>query len=145
MLKRRLNPFLLASTVLILSLLAGLSVLYQGQLDNVMTDKQDLTEEIAEMEEELVVLENEKSNLTRQLADVEDDRDRYIDLYESEEEQRQELQEDIGDLDDEIERLEGASSEVQDLNESLADICSLEYENFEDSYARSICENEGHR
>jgi len=36
-LKRRLNPFLLATTVLVLSLLAGLSVMYQGQLSDIYT------------------------------------------------------------------------------------------------------------
>lgn len=64
MLKRRLNPFLLASTVLVLSLLAGLAVTWQGQLSELVSEKKNLSTELEEKNSRIEKLEAEKSNLT---------------------------------------------------------------------------------
>lgn len=64
MLKRRLNPFLLASTVLVLSLLAGLAVTWQGQLSELVNEKKNLSTEIQDKNQKIDELQSEVSNLT---------------------------------------------------------------------------------
>ncbi len=124
MLKRRLNPFLLISTVLILSLLAGLSVLYQGQLDNVVSQKEDLSEELQEKNERIAELQQETTNLTMELEDTESELDRYVDLYESENERREELQQEVDFLEGELGQFSGGGT-VSEINQSLDMMCEL--------------------
>lgn len=53
LLKRRLNPFLLLTTVIGLSLLVGLSIIYQTQFDEVTSERQNLQEELNQVRENL--------------------------------------------------------------------------------------------
>lgn len=64
LLKRRLNPFLLISTVLVLSLLAGMSVLYQSQLNDLVSSNKDLKGTLEEKNSRIATLEGRVSNLT---------------------------------------------------------------------------------
>jgi len=68
-LKRRLNPFLLATTVLVLSLLAGLSVMYQGQLSDILSDKKSIQQQLDDRNQEVSNLESENSDLTQQIQE----------------------------------------------------------------------------
>lgn len=70
LLKRRLNPFLLVSTVLVLSLLAGLSVVYQSQLNDLVSSKKDLKTRLDQKENVIQSLKDERSNLSTQVSDL---------------------------------------------------------------------------
>ncbi|MFB6207943.1 MAG: hypothetical protein ABEJ69_01190, partial [Candidatus Nanohaloarchaea archaeon] len=68
LLKRRLNPFLLISTVLVLSLLAGMSVVYQSQLHDLVSSKKDLSQELQQKNQRIAELEARNSNLSSRLS-----------------------------------------------------------------------------
>lgn len=137
MLKRRLNPFLLASTVLVLSLLAGLAVLWQGQLSELVSDKKNLSTEIEEKNQKISSLQAEKSNLSEETSTLKDavkqlkglnsqlnatikERDAKISSLESI----------VDDKDEEIEGLEDTNEElrenVSDIEEDFLTVCKAE-------------------
>lgn len=145
LLKRHLNPFLLVSTVLILSLLAGLSVLYQGQLDTMVSERQQLSQELQDKNQRIAQLKQEKSNLSTSLGDTESDLERYIDLYKTEKNKRETLENDVSELETQIEDLKKFKQLSEDLKQSLGDICDLEYENMTSDFSKQECEDWGHR
>lgn len=146
LLKRHLNPFLLVSTVLILSLLAGLSVLYQGQLNNVVTEKKELNQTLQDKNQRITRLQQEKSNLSTSLADTESDLKRYIDLYETEKDQRKTLEGEVSDLEEKVEDLEETGELVDGLNESLKLVCwSLDDKNKTTTISNQECSEWGHK
>ncbi len=148
-LKRRLNPFLLATTVLVLSLLAGLSVMYQGQLSDILSDKQGLQENLEETRQEVSRLKAENANLTQEI----ERKERQINNLSSE---SSSLESEVGSLRSEVETLESENSNLQDevidfenktegLNQSLEDVCGIHWENMsEGSYSRQQCKKWGH-
>jgi septal ring factor EnvC (AmiA/AmiB activator) len=69
-LKRRLNPFLLISTVAALSLLAGVSVLYQSQIADAETNVSETNQELREAQNEIQRLSLERENATRKLNNL---------------------------------------------------------------------------
>lgn len=143
LLKRRLNPFLLVSTVLILSLLAGLSVLYQGHLNNVETKKKDLKQQLQEKKERIAEIKQQKTNLSTEVRETEDELQRYIDLYKTEKKQRKELQEQVKSLESQIENIQSSGSALEDLNNTLAVIC-IDSNNQLTSDSISRCHSHGH-
>ncbi|MFB6291934.1 MAG: hypothetical protein ABEI58_00910 [Candidatus Nanohaloarchaea archaeon] len=149
MLKRRLNPFLLASTILILSLLAGLSVLYQGQLSDMLSEKKQLKNELEEKKERISTLQARNANLSKELRTTENDRQRVLRLYESEKKKRLALENQTETLKKRIDSLESNVSDklelVNELNESIGTICDLEYENMTSTLSQDQCEEWGHR
>ena len=70
LLKRRLNPFLLISTVVVLSLLAGLSVLYQSELNDLVTDRKNLSSTLEEKNSQIADLESQVNNLSSRSSDL---------------------------------------------------------------------------
>lgn len=62
LLKRKLNPFLLITTVMVLAILAGLSVMYQQELGELVGTKDNLSTELKDTEAEL---EQARKNITR--------------------------------------------------------------------------------
>lgn len=160
LLKRRLNPFLLVSTVLVLSLLAGLSVLYQGQLSEILSEKKSLQSQMEEKNARIAELENRTANLSRRLNTKQTDLKQTVDLYQSEKQKRKRLQDEVSSLESEISSLktdiEGFKSEisdleakiddlnstVDDLNQSLSDICSENDNNLTDT--SDECQEHGH-
>lgn len=146
-LKRRLNPFLLVSTVLILSLLAGLSVLYQDQLSQLVSDKQQLETELEQKNSRISELEKENSNLSSELQSTENDLQEYINLYKSEKQQREELEDRISEVESNLGDLENRTTELENdvaaLNSSLGSICDSSYENLTDD-GQDRCEIHGH-
>lgn len=147
LLKRRLNPFLLASIVLILSLLAGLSVLYQGKLSDLVSDNRNLTEELQDRKDRINSLEADKSNLSSKLETTEEDLDRYITLYNQEKDKRETLNQKVSTLEDERDGLEdkidSLEATVTEINTTLGDICDLSYENLT-SLGQNGCVELGH-
>jgi len=148
-LKRRLNPFLLATTVLVLSLLAGLSVMYQGQLSDILSDKKSLEQNLEDKNQKLSDLRAENANLTQELEQKES----RISSLSSE---SSSLESEVKTLEEEVEGLEYDNSvlekeidetekTLEDMNESLGDICSMHRENIsENTYTSGECEDWGH-
>lgn len=124
MLKRRLNPFLLVSTVLILSLLAGLTVLYQGTLADVTDSKKDLQEQLNQSEHEIKQLKADKKNLTRQIRDKEDEISRLQSLLDSKEQEVNQLSQRITTLENQLEQASSTSNTTQQVNDTLSFVCS---------------------
>jgi len=141
LLKRRLNPFLLLITVISLSLLAGLSITYQTQLDGATSDHQDLQEnltetkaELEEAETNLTILEDENEVLDDQASGFNED------LADAES-QVESLQNDIDVLNQDISSLEDErdsyKSNFEDIESDLAQICN---EEDLDEGSEAICE-----
>lgn len=148
-LKRRLNPFLLATTVLVLSLLAGLSVMYQGQLSDILSDKKDLQENLEEKRNQVSNLQAENANLTQEI----EQKERRLNNLSSE---SQSLESEVESLNNEVDTLEARNSNLQDevidlenktkeINESLELVCKFYWENIsEGTYTREECVKWGH-
>ena len=152
-LKRRLNPFLLATTVLVLSLLAGLSVMYQGQLSDILSDKNSLQQQLEERNQEVSNLQAENSNLSQQIQE----KDNRISNLASEssnlESEVESLESDVSTLETELSEREEEILQLEDrntnltvdlaaMNETLRDICSSENNTINDG--DDNCEEWGH-
>lgn len=147
MLKRRLNPFLLASIVLVLSLLAGLSVLYQGTLNEEIDEKQSLQDKINQQNSTIVSLRKDNSRLQNSLSKVEDNLDNKTFRIQSLETQVSTLEDLLGDKNSTIEQLnsqiDGLEEDVERLNTSLMLVCEDSYDNLSSSN-QNRCEDEGY-
>ncbi|MFB6191185.1 MAG: hypothetical protein ABEJ64_02060 [Candidatus Nanohaloarchaea archaeon] len=146
MLKRRLNPFLLVSTVLILSLLAGLSVLYQGQINNLVEEKKDLKQQIEQKDRRISKIQQEKSNLSADLQ-------RMQQLYQNKEKNATTLLEELKkvrakleNLRDQVRTLQASNttSSTRDVNDTFALVC-FDEETQLSAQARAWCQSEGHQ
>lgn len=153
-LKRRLNPFLLASTVLVLSLLAGLSVMYQGQLSQILNEKQGLQEQLEERNARINTLEQRVTNLTNETSQLQRDVQRYVSRSEDLEATVDSLNNEIDTLEDEKEELneeisvlenqtEELNDTVNDINWTLEDVCEDDDNNLTEG-SETLCELEGH-
>lgn len=140
MLKRRLNPFLLVSTVLILSLLAGLSVLYQGQLDNVVSDKKSLKEELQDKNAKVKQLKAEKSDLSQELGNKSNVLDNLRKVRKSLASELNTTQEDLEEVKSERDMWK---EHAEELNTSLEFTC-IDSNNLTDT-AQDQCEKWGYR
>ncbi len=142
MLKRRLNPFLLAATVLVLSLLAGLSVMYQGQLSNVLSDKKELQQELDQKNQRIATLQQENANLSSDLQNARADLDRYTRLYRNAQNDISSLNSTIedlrGDIENQEEQIASLNSRIEDLKLNITTL-QLEVNDLEDSLS-IICE-----
>lgn len=143
MLRRRLNPFLLISTVLILSLLAGLTVIYQDTLANVEDRKQDLKDQVNQTEQEIKQLEADKRNLTRQIRDKEDEISRLDSLLDSKEQEVQQLSQRITTLENQLENADTTSNVTRQVNDTLGRVCIDEKSTLSDTVVK-LCRLEGH-
>lgn len=125
-LKRRLNPFLLASTVLVLALLAGLSVVYQGQLEDVLQTQENLSSTLEEKNSRIDTLELRVSNLTNETSVLEQNVDKYVNRSENLKSEVSTLETEIDKLEDDKENLEdkisGLRSDKEDLRDTIDNI-----------------------
>ncbi|NMJ77314.1 hypothetical protein GLU64_02800 [Nanohaloarchaea archaeon] len=111
-LKRKLNPFLLITTVLVLAILAGSSVFYQTELSNLTSSKRDLNIQLDNKTQKIKSLERQRQNLSKSL----DDRIGEIERLENtniEKENR------INELKDRLTKLNSTSSQIKQENERL--------------------------
>lgn len=125
LLKRKLNPFLLVTTVMVLAILAGVSVMYQQELgdlvgttDNLTTELQDTEAELEQARENITRLrgtkenlEGEVDNLTTTLGNVRDSKNEEISGLESD------LEEARNARDNWKEQYQEASNESDNLRE----------------------------
>ncbi len=126
LLKRRLNPFLLATTVLVLSLLAGLSVIYQDQLNAVLSDNQELQDELNEKSQEISELEDTVSDREEQLSETESDLENFIEEADEQETRASELETELTRLETDQSNLESENENLTEENDLLhADLGSI--------------------
>jgi septal ring factor EnvC (AmiA/AmiB activator) len=130
LLKRRLNPFLLLTTVLGLSLLVGLSIVFQTQFEDIAGDREELQAEIEGLNSKINALEQNNTRLVEQNSRLENETselEKQINSIESQE----------SDLESEVERLNNRTEQLQqernrlreerdDMQRSIRDICQLE-------------------
>jgi chromosome segregation ATPase len=149
MLKRRLNPFLLATIILVLSILAALSVLYQGQLSNILDERNNLSETLDERNERISQLESENSNLSERISGLEDDVETYISENELLRSRIDSLNSTVDSQEEELEELEELEEDNSDLQQEVSGINStLELfcgdVNNTIQAGETYCENYGH-
>jgi chromosome segregation ATPase len=138
LLKRRLNPFLIASTILVLSLLAGLSVMWQGQLSNLQGEKKNIKSELEQKEQRLANLQAEKSNLSEKLQTTGSSLDQLRSDYSSLETERDQLKKEVSNLEDEVDQKESTITDLENETDSLEENLTEVRTDF-----RTVCSNDG--
>ena len=142
MLKRRLNPFLLATTILVLSILAALSVLWQGNLSDLQTEKNNLSQTLEEKNQRIQTLQMENSNLTQRIDNLENDVQTYTGENELLRSQIDSLNSTVENLQNYNSRLQEENEELSGLNDTLGDICSDSSNNI--TSGDYFCDQYGH-
>ncbi|MCJ7479150.1 MAG: hypothetical protein MUP63_03155 [Candidatus Nanohaloarchaeota archaeon QJJ-7] len=140
-LRRRLNPFLLISTVAVLTILAGLSVTYQDVLSEKVSDNQQLEQELEDKNSRISTLEGRVSNLTGSLSRARQDLAATVNETRRQENLIEELQGEVSSLEDEVSTLEDTVAEkestIGDLEDEV-DTLEVEISNRE-SNLETIC------
>lgn len=152
-LKRRLNPLLLISTVAALALLAGVSVIAQDQIAKAQQNVSQTAEELKEAEDRIQELSLDNKNMSVRLNSL----NHSLTETESELEQaRQELEnktEEVENLQNQLDSQEGfnelgsdQSTTVEDINSSLEVVCTFgsPFGGEDADLARTECLNWGH-
>lgn len=154
LLKRRLNPILLISTVLTLALIAGMSVIYQDQLNNLVSNNKDLQQQLEEKEQTIENLESENKDLeerastlnstSNQLQDLIDEKNQTIEDQESTitnlRNENQEIEDQVEGLNSTVTELEANISEIEN---DLQGICENGDNNLTDG-SEQTCESYGY-
>ncbi|MFB6100137.1 MAG: hypothetical protein ABEK16_02585 [Candidatus Nanohalobium sp.] len=145
-LKRRLNPLLLISTVAALSLLAGVSVIYQDRVSSKVGEIEKLNQNISESMERIRTLENK----TRNLKNTTENLNSTISTLRKKLERKESLIENktqrISDLRSQLDQQRRAlnqSDKINDLNSSLSFVCAL-YSGDSDT-VKQECNQWGHK
>ncbi|MFB6159268.1 MAG: hypothetical protein ABEJ95_06465 [Candidatus Nanohalobium sp.] len=133
-LKRRLNPLLLISTVAALSLLAGVSVVYQDKLSEAHDIKREINQSLQEKSREVERLEAVVSNRTARLSSLKDNVSRLKKVVEDKSSELERVRDMLGERNSTVKdlrnRLEEERAEpnmsktVERLNTSLAVVCT---------------------
>ncbi len=130
LLKRKLNPFLTVSLVIVISLLAGVSVVYQANLSEITDQRISLEEDLEEKNNSLTDLESNYETLTLN--------------YEEKTNKTNELEDDVNSLENQVSDLQIDVSELDAANntkfEEIEVLCSSE-NNI--TTGKTICEERG--
>ncbi|NMI89216.1 hypothetical protein GLU26_01790 [Nanohaloarchaea archaeon] len=125
-LRRKLNPFLLITTVLVLAILAGSSVFYQTELNELVSSREDLNTQLENKTQKIESLERQKKNLSESLDDRAGEIERLENTNIEKENRINELEDRLTKLNSTINQLkqenEGLEIENQDLNGHLDDL-----------------------
>ena len=135
LLKRRLNPILLISTVLTLALIAGMSVVYQDQLNTLVSDNKELEQQLEDKKQTIENLKAENKDLedrastlnstSNQLRDLIDEKNQTIEQQESTitslRDQNQELETQVEGLNSTVTELEANISEIKNDLQSICE------------------------
>lgn len=128
MLKRRLNPFLIATIILVLSILAALSVLWQGTLTEVQTEKTNLSETLEQRNQEIQNLETENQNLSEQISSQQNELESLNNEKDLLESQLDSINLTVEGLEEQVEGLEDENSDLEEsldeMNDTFGIICS---------------------
>lgn len=127
MLKRRLNPVLLVSTVAALSLLAGLSVIAQDQINERQDRVQQLEQQRSNLNQSVNRLESQLNNETVRNTQLKQNNSRLQNLREQLEGNLSERDNEIDNLSDQLEDAKARIPDVNvtELNASLEEVCFL--------------------
>ncbi|MDY6761658.1 MAG: hypothetical protein SVY41_01290 [Candidatus Nanohaloarchaea archaeon] len=124
-LRRRLNPFLLVSTVVVLAILAGLSVTYQDVLSEKVSTNQQLRETVQEKKARIATLENRTANLSSALTAARQDLRVTVNETQRQEQVITDLESTVASLNDTVQSLQAtvASQEasIADLKDTVAE------------------------
>jgi len=147
-LKRRLNPLLLISTVAALSLLAGVSVLYQDQISQSGEELNQIQNEKTELNNTVRRLEAEKQNQSVEINRLQDRVETLNTEKDSLNDTIQQKNQEISNLESRLQEVREEaknSDQVDSINQSLATVCALgETWKLEDR-AREDCQEWGHQ
>ncbi len=142
LLKRRLNPFLLLTTVVGLSLLVGLSIVYQTQFEEIAGERSDKETEIQELNNKIDSLNQNNTILTERNEELENRTIELEDEIESIESEESGLEEQVGNLQNQTDQLREERNEYRDDFESIQlDIRQLcEQEDLQEDSSETICD-----
>jgi len=154
LLKRRLNPILRISTVLTLALIAGMSVVYQDQLNNLVSDNKDLQQQLEDRKQTIEGLESENEDLedrastlnstSNQLQELIDEKNQTIEEQDS---TITSLRDDNQDLENQVEGLNSTvvdlEANISEIENDLEDICENDDNNLTDG-SDETCEDYGY-
>lgn len=143
MLKRRLNPFLLATIILVLSILAALSVLWQGNLTQLQTEKNNLSATLNESQQLVSDLEEENKNLSERINSLENDLETYTEESELLRSRIDSLNSTVDSIQEENRELEQENQELSGVNDTLGFVCNDVNNTIENGQA--ICDRHGHK
>lgn len=149
-LKRRLNPLLLISTVAALSLLAGVAVLSQDQMADVQQERSSIEKELQEAESEAERLRAEIGNKTAKIRQMNGNishLEKQLDKTKSELENKTERVEELESKLEEQSQALNRSDTLSDLNQSLQNVCYIETQegNRLSESSLSICRDWSHK
>jgi septal ring factor EnvC (AmiA/AmiB activator) len=127
-LKRRLNPLLLISTVAALSLLAGVAVISQDRIAAAQQNVSETTQQLQDAQDRVQELSLQSENKTRRMNALESNlTSTYSELQTLQEElenKTQRIQSLQNQLEEQQENQE-QSNTIQNMNESLGIVCAL--------------------
>jgi septal ring factor EnvC (AmiA/AmiB activator) len=144
-LKRRLNPLLLISTVAALSLLAGVAVLSQDQISKAQQNVSETMSELKSAETEESRLRAEIANLTNRTRSMNEEISTLKGQLNNTKQQLENKTDRINTLEsqlDEQRRALNQSDTIQDLNSSLSIICYQQQT--PNDVVEDECEQQGH-
>lgn len=120
-LKRKLNPFLLTSLMLVLCILVAVSVVYQAELSDISGENQQLKNSLEEeqrlnsqLSEQLDRINNSLQNTESELSGLESNYTKLQDDFSELEAENQVLEEELST----------AENSIESLNNSLETICT---------------------
>ena len=134
-LKRKLNPFLLITTVLVLAILAGSSVFYQTELNDIVESKNQLNTQLENKTQKISSLQKTNENLSKEVSSKNTRIDRLEQTNIDKENKINNLNNEINELDSTMSNLRQEKNnmnqeiselenELEDLNFSMEIICS---------------------
>lgn len=147
-LKRRLNPFLLISTVAALSLLAGVSVLYQDQINTRTNKIQELNQTAQNLNSSFLEKKAELENRSIKLREYENEISQLKTQKQALNTTIQQKNQEIGDLEDQLEESQQntqAEQKLEEMNASLQTVCFLGETWSSRDVAVNNCQEWGHQ
>ena len=149
-LKRRINPFLLISTVVALSLLAGLAVISQDQINERQDKVQQLEEDKEKLNQTVNRLNSTIQNKTIKNTQIKQNNSRLQYLKDQLENNLSEKEDEIDNLSDQLEDVKNQEPEINltELNSSFNQVCFIGKpwnQSDGDEIAAEECEEWGHQ
>jgi chromosome segregation ATPase len=145
-LKRRLNPLLLISTVAALSLLAGVAVLAQDQMADVQQERSNVEQQLQDALSEAERLRAEIGNKTARIRQMNGNISQLSEKLNRTESELENKTERINELESQLDEQRQAlnqSETIQEMNESFSFVCAVIQT--DDPSMRDECNEWGHQ
>lgn len=152
LLKRRLNPLLLISTVAALVLVAGVSVIALDRIDQMQEERKQVAEQLQDKNQTIQELEAEKQNMSTTLeqfrknySTMKSEVKKKESIIENRTEKIQNLQQKVEDTQTDV-SLGVDMDAVRQLNNSLEAVCKFgaPFSGSSPEMAAGICQRHGH-